>query len=45
VIYTTPTIDITPAILAQLQSSPVAGKAPAKAPAAAPGPAPKPTGK
>ena len=44
VIYTTPTIDITPAILAQLQSSPVA-KAPAKAPAAAPAPAPKPTGK
>jgi outer membrane protein len=45
VIYTTPTIDITPAILAQLQSSPIASKAPAKAPAAAPGPAPKPTGK
>jgi outer membrane protein len=46
VIYTTPTIDITPAILAQLQSSPVASKAPAKAPAAAaPAPAPKPTGK
>jgi len=45
VIYTTPTIDITPAILAQLQSSPVAGKAPAKAPAGAPAPAPKPTGK
>ncbi|HEY2400833.1 MAG TPA: OmpH family outer membrane protein [Steroidobacteraceae bacterium] len=44
VIYTTPTIDITPAILTQLQSSPVA-KAPAKAPAAAPAPAPKPTGK
>jgi outer membrane protein len=45
VIYTTPTIDITPAILAQLQSSPVAKSAPAKAPAAAPAPAPKPTGK
>jgi outer membrane protein len=45
VIYTTPSIDITPAILAQLQSSPVASKAPAKAPAAAPAPAPKPTGK
>jgi outer membrane protein len=45
VIYTTPTIDITPAILAQLQSSPIASKAPAKAPAAAPAPAPKPTGK
>jgi outer membrane protein len=45
VIYTTPTIDITPAILTQLQSSPVAGRAPAKAPAAAPAPAPKPTGK
>jgi outer membrane protein len=47
VIYTTPTIDITPAILAQLQNSPVALKsAPAKtAPAAAPAPAPKPPGK
>jgi len=45
VIYTTPTIDITPAILAQLQSAPVASKAPAKAPASAPAPAPKPTGK
>ena len=45
VIYTTPTIDITPAILAQLQSSPVAKSAPAKAPAAAPAPAPKPPGK
>jgi outer membrane protein len=45
VIYTTPTIDITPAILTQLQSSPVAGRAPAKAPAPAPAPAPKPTGK
>lgn len=45
VIYTTPSIDITPAILAQLQSSPVASKAPAKAPASAPAPAPKPTGK
>jgi outer membrane protein len=42
VIYTTPTIDITPAILSQLQSSPVAKSAPAKAPAA---PAPKPPGK
>jgi len=45
VIYTTPTIDITPAILAQLQSNAPAAKAPAKAPAAAPAPAPKPTGK
>lgn len=43
VIYTTPTIDITPAILAQLQSSPSAKAAPAKAPATAP--APKPPGK
>src|SRR3569833_195141 len=39
VIYTTPTIDITPAILSQLQSAPVA-KSPAKAPATAPAPAP-----
>jgi len=44
VIYTTPTIDITPQILTQLQSAPVA-KSPAKAPAA-PAPAPaKPPGK
>jgi outer membrane protein len=43
VIYTTPTIDITPAILAQLQSAPSA-KAAAKVPAAAPAPA-KPPGK
>jgi outer membrane protein len=44
VIYTTPTIDITPQILTQLQSAPVA-KSPAKAPAAAaPAPA-KPPGK
>lgn len=45
VIYTTPTIDITPAILAQLQSAPVASKGASKAPASAPAPAPKPTGK
>ena len=44
VIYTTPSIDITPAILAQLQASPSAKAAPAKAPAAAPAPA-KPPGK
>jgi outer membrane protein len=44
VIYTTPTIDITPAILSQLQSSPAAKLAPAKAPAAS-APAPKPPGK
>ena len=43
VIYTTPTIDITPQILTQLQSAPVA-KSPAKAPAGAPAPA-KPPGK
>ena len=43
VIYTTPTIDITPQILTQLQSAPVA-KSPAKAPATAPAPA-KPHGK
>jgi len=42
VIYTTPTIDITPQILTQLQSAPVA-KSPAKAPSA-PAPA-KPPGK
>ena len=41
VIYATPTIDMTPAILSQLQSAPSA-KAPAKAPAT---PAPKPPGK
>jgi outer membrane protein len=46
VIYTTPTIDITPAILAQLQNSPVALKsAPAKTAPVAPAPAPKPPGK
>src|ERR1700733_4356866 len=50
VIYTTPTIDITPAILAQLQANPTAmaahpkSAAPASAPAAAPAPA-KPPGK
>jgi len=43
VIYATPTIDMTPAILSQLQSAPVKS-APAKAPAAAPAPA-KPPGK
>jgi outer membrane protein len=44
VIYTTPTIDITPQILTQLQSAPVS-RSPAKAPAAAaPAPA-KPPGK
>ena len=43
VIYATPTIDMTPAILTQLQSAPVKS-APAKAPAAAPAPA-KPPGK
>jgi outer membrane protein len=43
VIYTTPTIDITPQILTQLQSAPVA-KSPAKAPATAPAPT-KPPGK
>jgi hypothetical protein len=47
VIYTTPTIDITPAILAQLQANPGTSaasrpKAGASAPAAAP---PKPPGK
>src|SRR5882724_6438786 len=47
VIYTTPTIDITPAILAQLQANPGAGASHAKAaaPATAPAPAPKPPGK
>jgi outer membrane protein len=47
VIYTTPTIDITPAILAQLQANPGAGASHAKAaaPASAPAPAPKPPGK
>src|SRR5262249_36190019 len=47
VIYTTPTLDITPAILAQLQANPGAlarPKAAAPAPAAGPAPA-KPTGK
>src|SRR5215475_8874671 len=45
VIYTTPTIDITPAILAQLQANPGALARPkASAPAAAPAPA-KPPGK
>jgi outer membrane protein len=44
VIYTTPTIDITPAILSQLQSSPVAKSVSGKAPAAG-APAPKPPGK
>ena len=48
VIYTTPTIDITPAILAQLQANPGAmaahPKAAAPAPASAPAPA-KPPGK
>jgi outer membrane protein len=44
VIYTTPTIDITPAILAQLQANPGAGASHAKAaaPASAPAPAPPP---
>src|SRR6201992_955501 len=51
VIYTTPTIDITPAILAQLQASPGAlashsqAAAPSAAPASAPTPAAKPPGK
>jgi outer membrane protein len=51
VIYTTPTIDITPAILAQLQANPSLGAshgkgaAPSPAPAAAPAPASKPPGK
>jgi len=48
VIYTTPTIDITPAILAQLQANPgaVASHAKAAAPASTPAPAPaKPPGK
>jgi outer membrane protein len=44
VIYTTPTIDITPAILTQLQNSPVKSAPAAKAPAAT-APAPKPPGK
>lgn len=44
VIYTTPTIDITPAILAQLQANPSlgAGASHAKAPASATAPAPAP---
>jgi outer membrane protein len=48
VIYTTPTIDITPAILAQLQANPgaVASRPKAAAPPSAPAPAPaKPPGK
>ena len=49
VIYTTPTIDITPAILAQLQANPSAGATHTKAgaPASTPGSAPaaKPPGK
>jgi outer membrane protein len=48
VIYTTPTIDITPAILAQLQANPTAGahtKAGAPSPAPGPAPAAKPPGK
>jgi len=47
VIYTTPTIDITPAILAQLQANPGAMAAHPKtaAPSSAPAPAPKPPGK
>jgi outer membrane protein len=44
VIYTTPTIDITPQILTQLQAAPVA-KSPAKAPAAAAPALAKPPGK
>ena len=42
VIYTTPTIDITPAILAQLQANPGVGASHAKAAAPAPAPAPAP---
>lgn len=48
VIYTTPTIDITPAILTQLQANPSAGasRPKAAAPASTPAPAPaKPPGK
>jgi outer membrane protein len=49
VIYTTPTIDITPAILAQLQANPgaIASHPKAAAPPSAPAPAPpaKPSGK
>jgi outer membrane protein len=47
VIYTTPTIDITPAILAQLQANPGSAASRPKAGAAAPAPAapPKPPGK
>ena len=48
VIYTTPTIDITPAILAQLQANPGAAavsRPKAAAPAAAPAPPAKPPGK
>jgi len=42
VMYATPTLDITPAILAQLQASGGASAAPAKAKTAAPGSAPAP---
>jgi outer membrane protein len=46
VIYTTPTIDITPAILAQLQANPPGAAASRKPAAAAPAPTPaKPPGK
>jgi len=45
VIYTTPTIDITPAILAQLQSSPGAAASHAKAASPAPAAPAKPPGK
>ncbi len=47
VIYTTPTIDITPAILAQLQANPgaAAARPKAAAPAAAPAAPAKPSGK
>src|ERR1700742_3410141 len=43
VIYTTPTIDITPSILAQLQSNPGVGAPHAKSAAPAPAPAPAPS--
>jgi outer membrane protein len=45
VIYTTPTIDITPAILAQLQANPGSLARPKAAPAAGGAPPPKPPGK
>jgi outer membrane protein len=45
VIYTTPTIDITPAILAQLQANPGALRSKATAPAPAASTPPKPPGK